>query len=87
MRTSLLAMAKSIYYSKIAHMRVFRCEHFKYSPVLYCISTLFGKKVKPQNEWWNVELFLRGRDLDCVVNKHTACLELQKAVDAPCNGL
>ena len=50
MRASLLAMAKSIYYSKIAHMCVFRCEHFKYSPVLYCISTLFGKKVKPQNE-------------------------------------
>ena len=30
------------------------------------------KKVKPQNEWWNVELCLRERDLDCVVNKHTA---------------
>ena len=34
-----------------------------------------GKKVKPQNEWWNVELSLRKRDLDCVVNKYTARLE------------
>ena len=34
-----------------------------------------GKNVKPQNEWWNVELSLRKRDLDWVINRYTARLE------------
>ena len=53
-------------------MRVFRSDILKTRFCFNVLAVYLVKKVKPQNEWWNVELSLRERDLDSVVNKHTA---------------